>query len=33
MAYYKSQHDTGYGCRGSVSMQQASIKVFLFQIL
>lgn len=26
MAYYKSQQDTGYGCRGSVSMQQASIK-------
>ena len=29
MAYYKSQQDTGYGCRGSVSMQQASIKVFV----
>lgn len=27
MAYYKSQQDTGYGCRGSVSICQASIKV------
>ena len=27
MAYYKSQQDTGYGCRGSVSIRQASIKV------
>ena len=27
MAYYKSQHDTGYGCRGSVSIQKAIIKV------
>lgn len=26
MAYYKSQQDTGYGCRGSVSICQASIK-------
>ncbi|EFX89333.1 hypothetical protein DAPPUDRAFT_40354 [Daphnia pulex] len=26
MAYYKSQQDTGYGCRGSVSIRQASIK-------
>ena len=27
MSYYKSQQDTGYGCRGSVSIHQASIKV------
>ena len=27
MAYYKSQHDTGFGCRGSVSIQKAVIKV------
>lgn len=34
MAYYKSQHDTGYGCRGSVSIRQASIKVSIhFSIL
>jgi len=26
MAYYKSQHETGYGCRGSVSILQAAIK-------
>ena len=30
MAYYKSEQDTGYGCRGSVSLKQASIKVFFF---
>lgn len=27
MAYYKSQYETGYGCRGSVSILQAVIKV------
>ena len=27
MAYYKSQHEMGFGCRGSVSILQAVIKV------
>lgn len=34
MAYYKSEHDTGYGCRGSISIQKAVVKVcVLFSIV
>uniref|UniRef100_A0A7M5X9Q6 PH domain-containing protein n=1 Tax=Clytia hemisphaerica TaxID=252671 RepID=A0A7M5X9Q6_9CNID len=33
LSYYKSKFDTGYGCRGSVSVAKASIEVHEFDIL
>ena len=27
LSYYKSEHDSGYGCRGSISLYKADIKV------
>lgn len=30
LSYYKSAYDTGYGCRGSVSVAKAAIEVTYF---
>lgn len=27
LSYYKSEHDSGFGCRGSISLYKADIKV------
>ena len=27
LSYYKSQYDTGFGCRGSVSISKAAVEV------
>jgi len=30
LSYYKSEYDTGFGCRGSVSISKAAIEVYIF---
>lgn len=30
LSYYKSEVDSDYGCRGAISLQKATIKVFIF---
>lgn len=29
LSYYKSEQDSGFGCRGSISLYKATIKVFI----
>ena len=32
LSYYKSEHDSGFGCRGSISLYKANIKVKFISI-